>query len=717
MATEVALKLTADGSQASNSVKSIKQQLREAQAEVVRMSEKFGETSTQAAEAAKKAAELKDRIGDAKSLTDAFNPDAKFQAFGSALQGVVGGFAALQGAQALFGAESEDLQKVLTKVQGAMALTQGLNAITAAKDSFKQLGVVVMDTFRKMSAATLATGIGLLIAAVALLISKWDDLFGKASAAKVAQDELNKSLEAYTDGTKNAIAETNKVSNAFELAKKGVITKEQALKTYNDTLGDSFGKTNDLNKAEKLFTDKAQTYIKIQGLKAQANALFAKSAEYAAKSAEEAARGEQTKKDIENLDKIFITGANTAKLKGEVDKNVLDIQKSNTQISNSLQEQAKKNLEEIENLSKSANIATDFQIEKNKSLEKSNKDAGKKSDDAAKKRQTDRSAEIEREKQQTKDANAAQNELQKKLQDDITLSLITNERKRAEVKLEMDLEAAKKDIENGKATASEKAESIALLERQYMINLQQMKDKFAAEDKDKADKQLEEDKAKKQKQLTDEAALDLQRANNQDLTFDERLQAVKEREDAINTIVFESEAAKTEYEKQNADARIKIAQDEAAQKIATTKAIGDAMGQLSEIIGKETAVGKGLAVAQATINTWLGATEVLRAKTALPEPVATISKIVNVAAIVASGIKSVKSILATKVPGGGGGGGTPPSLPQINAPLTPQTQSTLLNQGQVNQLASATSRAFVLESDVSGSQERIKRINRAARIN
>ena len=41
---------------------SLKSQLREAQAEVASLSEKFGATSQQAAEAAKRAAELKDRI-------------------------------------------------------------------------------------------------------------------------------------------------------------------------------------------------------------------------------------------------------------------------------------------------------------------------------------------------------------------------------------------------------------------------------------------------------------------------------------------------------------------------------------------------------------------------------------------------------------------------------------------------------------------------------
>jgi len=55
-------------------------QLREAQADVGALADKFGATSQQAIQAAKRAAELKDRIGDAKALTDSFNPDQKFKA-------------------------------------------------------------------------------------------------------------------------------------------------------------------------------------------------------------------------------------------------------------------------------------------------------------------------------------------------------------------------------------------------------------------------------------------------------------------------------------------------------------------------------------------------------------------------------------------------------------------------------------------------------------
>ena len=139
MATQVAFELTANGSQAESSVKSLKAQLKEAQNDVQVLSEKFGAASEQAINAARRAAELKDAIGDAKALTDAFNPDRKFQAFSSAISGVVGGFAALQGAQALLGAESEDLQKALVKVQAALALSQGINSILEARDSFEIL--------------------------------------------------------------------------------------------------------------------------------------------------------------------------------------------------------------------------------------------------------------------------------------------------------------------------------------------------------------------------------------------------------------------------------------------------------------------------------------------------------------------------------------------------------------------------------------------------
>lgn len=173
----------------------------------------------------------------------------------------------------------------------------------------------------------------------------------------------------------------------------------------------------------------------------------------------------------------------------------------------------------------------------------------------------------------------------------------------------------------------------------------------------------------------------------------------------------EASAKKKELAKKERDMRVNAAYD-----------IADASLALGSIIGEQTKAGKALGVASALINTYIGASEVIRAKSVLPEPFGTIQKIASVAGIIATGLKSVKSIMSVQVPstkGSSGGGGTMPSIPSMNisAPLMAQASTTTLNQAQVNQIGNVAARAFVVESDVTGNQERIQRLNRAARIN
>ncbi len=100
----MAEKLTFDiqvGGNQDQALGSLKAQLKEATQEVQKLSDKFGATSEQAIQAAKRAAELKDQIGDAATLVDAFNPDTKFKALSQTLGTVAGGFAAVQGALGL----------------------------------------------------------------------------------------------------------------------------------------------------------------------------------------------------------------------------------------------------------------------------------------------------------------------------------------------------------------------------------------------------------------------------------------------------------------------------------------------------------------------------------------------------------------------------------------------------------------------------------------
>lgn len=179
MATEeIALKITTDASQTEKSVKSIRQELREAQQNAVDLSRRFGELSPEALSAAKKVANLKDEVGDLKNRIAALDPDAKFKAFSQSLQGVAGGFAGVQGAIGLFGTESKELEKQLLKVQSALALSEGLNSVLAAKDSFKTLGAIiktnVVSSFSTLRGAIISTGIGALVVGVGLLIANFE---------------------------------------------------------------------------------------------------------------------------------------------------------------------------------------------------------------------------------------------------------------------------------------------------------------------------------------------------------------------------------------------------------------------------------------------------------------------------------------------------------------------------------------------------------------
>ena len=59
------------------------------------------------------------------------------QKLGSALNGATSGFAATQGAMALFGSENDALEKSLLKVQSALAIQQGVQGLT---ESYRELG-------------------------------------------------------------------------------------------------------------------------------------------------------------------------------------------------------------------------------------------------------------------------------------------------------------------------------------------------------------------------------------------------------------------------------------------------------------------------------------------------------------------------------------------------------------------------------------------------
>jgi hypothetical protein len=177
---DIALRMRVDGKEADQSVKSFKQQLRESQQELLKIQERFGPVSKEALAAAKQVAALRDQMKEAKEVADLFDPGNKFMVFGNAIRTVTGGFAGLQGAMALFGSQSEELQQTMVKLQGAMALTQGVSTILDSAKDFQRLGAIiktqVVTAFSTLRGAMMATGIGALVVAVGALVTNFGGL-------------------------------------------------------------------------------------------------------------------------------------------------------------------------------------------------------------------------------------------------------------------------------------------------------------------------------------------------------------------------------------------------------------------------------------------------------------------------------------------------------------------------------------------------------------
>lgn len=203
--------------------KSLRSQLREATQELARLQDTAGASAQQIANAARRAAELKDRIGDAKATIEAFNPDAKFKAFGQSIAGVTGAFAAAQGALALFGVESENVQKQLLKVQGALALSEGLNTILGSIDGFKNLALViktqVVESFATLRGSIIASGLGALAVTLASGYLLWEQY-------KEGIENVRKKLKQFQDDTaRGAKAQKEAELDALERLRKNAINE------------------------------------------------------------------------------------------------------------------------------------------------------------------------------------------------------------------------------------------------------------------------------------------------------------------------------------------------------------------------------------------------------------------------------------------------------------------------------------------------------------
>lgn len=255
--------------------------------------------------------------------------------------------------------------------------------------------------------------------------------------------------------------------------------------------------------------------------------------------------------------------------------------------------------------------------------------------------------------------------------------------------------------------------AIALeLNKQLEIEQQNLKDKYRDED------------LKKQKEANDKkkALAEANRKSNDEYA---KLADKKFEEDMYRQINAEKELAKlTEefsrkefedtmkrYDAEQAATKYQMELDKAktAAQLANLSAVSNALTGLGQLVGEQTEAGKSIAVAQATIDTYVGATKAFAQGGVLG--------FVTAAGVIAAGLANVRKIISTKIPGQSSGGGgasfSAPQAPQFNPALATQVQGAgdvTLGPKPIPQ------KVYVVESDIRSVQNKVSVIERNSTI-
>jgi len=199
--------------------KTLTGQLRGLKQELALLEEQGKENSDEFNKLLLSAARLEDQIGDTRERVRVLASDTfKFDAAVGATQALASGFEVAQGAAALFGSEGKELQEVIAKTTAVTAIANGVNELAnqitgqgplklalyaAGQKAVAVATAISTGAISAFRVAIAATGIGLFITGVALLVDKLRD-------AAANQASLNRSLElskAAAEGSKKAIEE------------------------------------------------------------------------------------------------------------------------------------------------------------------------------------------------------------------------------------------------------------------------------------------------------------------------------------------------------------------------------------------------------------------------------------------------------------------------------------------------------------------------------
>lgn len=673
-------------------------------------------------------------IGDYRSAITGALQDTGL--FGGKLQGAQQSLGAFKD---LFSAAKNDIKGGADQIRNAAASTEGLSTAQKAAAIATNLGTGAMRIF---TTALAATGIGLIIIALGLLIGYFktfdplvdkieQGMAGLGAAVRVVQRTLGEFVTGITsvgdalsklgnflahpiDSLKKMGTEMNNAAREAANLKEAQqdladaqsiqeVSNARALQQYAELILKSKNRT--LTEQERIAALKQAEAIETNNFK-QRTALADKDLLQSIEAAR--IKGGLTNQEIANLNKLGTAYATVLLNKGKITQDEVDAIKKAELSKIAIQDESTKRLEKNQNAQDK--LAEDQQAKKEKAAQDA--EAANQKAEAAKQKLVD--ASIQKSKDELDLFINQQGIKKKSIEDEIAFEKQVLDRKLAILKQEFDAKKITQTAFQSQSLAlanefAKQQTDVAISEaarelENFKKNHQSKIDEDTFFSQQKLDKIIADNEAVKAQEIIfqqtklEQGVIDQQTYNDAIDLINENTRIkneeaetirkeAKAEQDAINleneriladekfTNDFDRKAAEEEIKYQaeiKATEKTGAAKDLIQQKHANVqKAIekakfdaqlqeaSNAFGGISQLLGESTAAGKAAAIAQATINTYLGVSQILAAQSVLPEPAASIAKAVQIGITIATGIANVSKIASTKVPTRAEGGYIP----------------------------------------------------------
>ena len=722
---------------------------------------------------AQRAGELKDQLADANEAVNTFATGSKFEAVGNSLGGIKDSLMSLDFEEAsqkakVFATSLGNIKPGdLSKAFGGLTSTIG----TIGK-AFMSLGTTLMANPIFLIAAVIAAiiaitvvlmqklgyldkvveGVGIAFDAVIEIIKEFGESLGIAAAEseefkrmQEANVEANKAME---DSAVGVITTVNEVGTAFDLAKEGVISKEEALATYNEKLGDTFGAATTLQEAEKLYVAKTEAYIQATMARARAEVFAKKAAEADAKAILAKTQDQTTAldktRDFVNRNKQYIAatgllgqvivGANA--LAGNSEETLASKQKKRVKEkeagfkkeSNMYEEEAKNALKQAMELEKTNKINIDGQKKKTANHKKES-DARIKAAEAEAKRLHDIALKENEERIKREDA-------QFDLMNKLTMSQKEYEKQKLTEEFDKQMEIADGNAELEKLLLEQLGKDKAAIDQKYADEAE--KKRKEEEDKIKAE---EEKKAAALKQAQDLIF-------NMNATQEQKdIKALEEKYKEEQKILGDNAAAqlqltaKFEEDKKNIEnkytlEKIENAKKEREAKLALASDIANGLNTVGAAFIKDQKklekFNKANALIQIGIDTAKAISALVAASQSNPfngvtAGAAGIAQFASGIIQIATNVAKAKQILTSGGSASAGGGGTSSEstggganvaqqVPQAAQLFGSANTGNVMSAGGGTSNSSMTVTAVVSETQITNVQNKITKINKNAEL-